>query len=69
MKAVDELSNSIRGKKPAKCKLIVSSHNYQTTPSVEDLGNLVPTIPASGADIVKIAITAWILLMWHVFSK
>lgn len=45
----------MRGKKPEKCKLIVSSHNYQYTPSVEDLGNLVAVIQASGADIVKIA--------------
>ena len=48
----------MRGNKPAKCKLIVSSHNYQNTPSVEDLGNLVAIIQASGADIVKIATTA-----------
>lgn len=48
----------MRGKKPAKCKLIVSSHNYQYTPSIEDLGNLVAAIQASGADIVKIATTA-----------
>lgn len=58
MKAVDEFNNSMRGKKPAKCKVIVSSHNYQNTPSVEDLGNLVAIIQASGADIVKIATTA-----------
>lgn len=45
----------MRAKKPEKCKLIVSSHNYQYTPSVEDLGNLVAVIQASGADIVKIA--------------
>lgn len=30
---------------------------YQNTPSVEDLGNLVAVIQASGADIVKIATT------------
>ena len=48
----------MQGKKPAKCKLIVSSHNYQNTPSVEDLGNLVARIQAAGADIVKIATTA-----------
>ncbi|XP_038700634.1 bifunctional 3-dehydroquinate dehydratase/shikimate dehydrogenase, chloroplastic isoform X2 [Tripterygium wilfordii] len=51
-------SDSIRGKKPEKFKLIVSSHNYQNTPSVEDLGNLVARIQAAGADIVKIATTA-----------
>ncbi|KAF2287709.1 hypothetical protein GH714_002400 [Hevea brasiliensis] len=34
-----------------KCKLIVSSHNYHNTPSVEELGNLVAKIQAAGADI------------------
>lgn len=58
MKAVDEFNNSMHGKKPSKCKVIVSNHNYQYTPSVEDLGNLVAIIQASGADIVKIATTA-----------
>ncbi|KAK1365971.1 hypothetical protein POM88_041532 [Heracleum sosnowskyi] len=58
LKAVEEFNNSMRGKKPAKCKLIVSSHNYQCTPSIEDLGNLVAAIQASGADIMKIATTA-----------
>ncbi|KAH7572720.1 hypothetical protein JRO89_XS03G0002700 [Xanthoceras sorbifolium] len=53
-----EFNNSIYGKKPEKCKVIVSSHNYQMTPSVEDLGNLVAKIQATGADIVKIATTA-----------
>ncbi|KAK1351858.1 Shikimate dehydrogenase (NADP(+)) [Heracleum sosnowskyi] len=58
LKAVEEFNNSMRGTKPAKCKVIVSSHNYQYTPSIEDLGNLVAAIQASGADIVKIATTA-----------
>ncbi|XP_031247854.1 bifunctional 3-dehydroquinate dehydratase/shikimate dehydrogenase, chloroplastic-like isoform X2 [Pistacia vera] len=53
-----EFNNSISGKKPEKCRVIVSSHNYQYTPSTEDLGNLVATIQATGADIVKIATTA-----------
>ncbi|KAK1387652.1 Shikimate dehydrogenase (NADP(+)) [Heracleum sosnowskyi] len=55
LKAADDFNSLIRGKKPEKCKLVVSSHNYQYTPSVEDLGNLVAVIQASGADIVKIA--------------
>ncbi|KAL8105269.1 hypothetical protein AgCh_029165 [Apium graveolens] len=58
LKAAERFNNSMRGKKPAKCKVIVSSHNYQYTPSIEDLGNLVAAIQASGADIVKIATTA-----------
>ncbi|KAI8032404.1 hypothetical protein LOK49_LG01G01218 [Camellia lanceoleosa] len=48
----------MHGKKPAKCELIIYSHNYENTPSIEDLGNLVVKIQATGADIVKIATTA-----------
>lgn len=58
MKAANEFMESINGKRPDKFKVIVSSHNYQNTPSVEDLGNLVAKIQATGADIVKIATTA-----------
>ncbi|KAJ4722264.1 bifunctional 3-dehydroquinate dehydratase/shikimate dehydrogenase, chloroplastic-like [Melia azedarach] len=58
LQVASEFNNSIHGKKPEKCKVIVSSHNYQCTPSVEDLGNLVAKIQAAGADIVKIATTA-----------
>ncbi|KAJ0034902.1 hypothetical protein Pint_25018 [Pistacia integerrima] len=58
VKVAREFNNSISGKKPEKCRVIVSSHNYQYTPSTEDLGNLVATIQATGADIVKIATTA-----------
>lgn len=48
----------ISGNKPAKCKLIVSSHNYECTPSCEEIANIVARIQAVGADIVKIATTA-----------
>ncbi|KAI3828489.1 hypothetical protein L1987_02590 [Smallanthus sonchifolius] len=58
LKAIDDFKSLISGDKPAKCKLIVSSHNYQNTPSVEDLENLVSRIQSAGADIVKIATTA-----------
>ncbi|CAI9118697.1 OLC1v1020297C1 [Oldenlandia corymbosa var. corymbosa] len=58
LKAVEEFYSSFHGNKPAKCKLIVSSHNYHNTPSAEDLGSLVARIQASGADIVKFATTA-----------
>ncbi|KAJ4837010.1 hypothetical protein Tsubulata_044431, partial [Turnera subulata] len=50
--------DSVRGWKPANCRVIVSSRNYQNTPSVEELGNLVAMMQATGADIVKIATTA-----------
>ncbi|XP_047957333.1 bifunctional 3-dehydroquinate dehydratase/shikimate dehydrogenase, chloroplastic isoform X2 [Salvia hispanica] len=58
LKAAHEFMNFTRGNKPEKCKIIVSSHNYEYTPSVEDLGNLVARIQAAGADIVKFATTA-----------
>lgn len=54
----DSFFNSIQWKKPEKTKIIVSSHNYQNTPSAEELGELVARIQATGADIVKIATTA-----------
>ncbi|XP_054800931.1 bifunctional 3-dehydroquinate dehydratase/shikimate dehydrogenase, chloroplastic-like isoform X2 [Prosopis cineraria] len=53
-----EFFNSIGEKKPENVKIIVSSHNYENTPSVEQLGNLVARIQASGCDVVKIATTA-----------
>lgn len=58
MKVAQEFNSSVNGKRNGKCKVIVSSHNYQNTPSSEDLGNLVAIIQAAGADIVKIATTA-----------
>lgn len=48
----------ISEKKPENFKLIISSHNYQSTPSNEELSSLVARIQAAGADIVKIATTA-----------
>nr|ASF87151.1 bifunctional 3-dehydroquinate dehydratase/shikimate dehydrogenase [Eucalyptus grandis x Eucalyptus urophylla] len=58
LQVAQEFFSSIQGKKPEKAKIIVSSHNYQNTPSSEELGNLVARIQATGADIVKIATTA-----------
>ncbi|KAL3634566.1 hypothetical protein CASFOL_021620 [Castilleja foliolosa] len=58
LKAADEFNNFMGGNKPEKCKVIVSSHNYESTPSTEDLGNLVARIQGAGADIVKFATTA-----------
>lgn len=58
MQAAEEFVESISTKKPENFKLIVSSHNYQNTPSPEELGDLVSRIQAVGADIVKIATTA-----------
>lgn len=54
----DKFMKHLSGKKPESCKLIVSSHNYEKTPSAEELGNLVAQMQEAGADIVKIATTA-----------
>ncbi|KAJ6384408.1 hypothetical protein OIU78_027672 [Salix suchowensis] len=58
LKVAQEFYNFIQGKKPEKVKIIVSSHNYECTPSIEDIGDLAVRIQATGADIVKIATTA-----------
>ncbi|CAD5187374.1 unnamed protein product, partial [Musa acuminata subsp. malaccensis] len=58
LKVADDFVRLISGKKPDNFKLIVSSHNYQSTPSSEELSSLVARIQAAGADIVKIATTA-----------
>ncbi|KAG6750570.1 hypothetical protein POTOM_045068 [Populus tomentosa] len=58
LKVAQEFYNFIQGKKPEKVKIIVSSHNYECTPSMEEIGDLVARIQATGADIVKVATTA-----------
>lgn len=50
--------NSIQGRKPDNFKVIVSYHNFQSTPSAEAMGDLVARIQATGADIVKISTMA-----------
>lgn len=55
LKVAREFLEFISGKRPEGTKLIVSSHNYEFTPSSEELGSLVAKIQAVGADIVKIA--------------
>ena len=58
LQVADKFLNFLSGRKPETCKLIVSFHNYDYTPSVEELLSLVDQIQATGADIVKIATTA-----------
>ncbi|KAJ1265581.1 hypothetical protein BS78_08G086800 [Paspalum vaginatum] len=57
-KVVDKFMKFLSGKKSENCKLIVSTHNYENTPSVQELLNLVAQIRATGADIVRIETTA-----------
>ncbi|KAL1339786.1 hypothetical protein AAHE18_U065900 [Arachis hypogaea] len=58
LKVAHEFYKSLGGKKHESVKIIVSSHNFENTPSIEELGNLAATIQSVGADIVKIATTA-----------
>lgn len=58
VQVADKFIKFMSGKKPENCKLIVSSHNYDNTPSAEELASLLAQIQATGADIVKIATTA-----------
>ncbi|XLR44044.1 hypothetical protein S83_028704, partial [Arachis hypogaea] len=58
LKVAHEFYKSHGGKKHESVKIIVSSHNFENTPSIEELGNLAATIQSVGADIVKIATTA-----------
>ncbi|XP_010503257.1 PREDICTED: bifunctional 3-dehydroquinate dehydratase/shikimate dehydrogenase, chloroplastic-like [Camelina sativa] len=73
LQVATEFIRSIDGKKPENFKVIVSSHNYENTPSVEDLNDLVARIQQSGADIVKIATTAVditdVARMFHITSN
>ncbi|CAH8353285.1 unnamed protein product [Eruca vesicaria subsp. sativa] len=73
LQVAGEFIKSIEGKKPENFRVIVSSHNYQSTPSVEDLSDLSVRIQQSGADIVKIATTAVditdVTRMFHITSN
>ncbi|KAL0699390.1 hypothetical protein Bca4012_055512 [Brassica carinata] len=73
LQVASEFIKSIKGKKPEKFRVIVSSHNYQSTPSVEELNDLAVKIQQSGADIVKIATTAVditdVARMFHITSN
>ncbi|KAI4984410.1 hypothetical protein ZWY2020_010544 [Hordeum vulgare] len=65
LKVADKFIKFMSGKKPENCKLIVSSHNYDNTPSAEELASLLAQIQATGADIVKIAPLLLKLLMFQ----
>ncbi|XP_026379731.1 bifunctional 3-dehydroquinate dehydratase/shikimate dehydrogenase, chloroplastic-like isoform X2 [Papaver somniferum] len=58
LQVAHEFISSLDEKTRGKSKIIVSSHNYHATPSVEEIGDLVARIQSTGADIVKIATTA-----------
>eukprot|EP01018_Ginkgo_biloba_P010731 Gb_22470 [translate_table: standard] len=49
---------SVKNEKMRNCKIIVSNHNYESTPSLEDLCHLVGRIQSTGADVVKFSTTA-----------
>lgn len=53
--AVQEWQDIISAAKGVNCKVIVSFHDYEKTPSREHLESLIASSFASGADIAKIA--------------
>ncbi|KAK8498386.1 hypothetical protein V6N12_011429 [Hibiscus sabdariffa] len=58
LKVAHDLFNSLPGETSEHhVRIIVSSHNYERSQSVEELSDLVARIQATGADIVKIATT------------
>ncbi|KAH7443784.1 hypothetical protein KP509_02G050600 [Ceratopteris richardii] len=58
LKAAPDFLPSLQEKKAAGCKIIVSNHNFETTPSSETIGSLIAQILSSGADVVKFVTTA-----------
>ncbi|KAJ4749954.1 Shikimate dehydrogenase (NADP(+)) [Rhynchospora pubera] len=58
LKAAEKFISTIVDTRPDNFKLIVSSHNYEFTPSCDELSELVVRIQSVGADIVKIATKA-----------
>ncbi|WZY96241.1 hypothetical protein YC2023_068570 [Brassica napus] len=73
LQVASEFIKSIKGKKPKNFRVIVSSHNYQNTPSLEDLSDLSVRIQQAGADIVKIVTTSVditdVARMFHITSN
>ncbi|KAL5712830.1 hypothetical protein ACHQM5_014958 [Ranunculus cassubicifolius] len=58
LKVASKFISSIQGYRSKRLKVIVSSHNYERTPGVEEICDLVAKARATGADIVKVATTA-----------
>ncbi|CAN6467783.1 unnamed protein product [Victoria cruziana] len=58
LKVAEDFIKSISGKKNEKQKVIVSSHNFEHTPSAEELTDIAAKIQATGADIVKVVTAA-----------
>ncbi|KAI5074116.1 hypothetical protein GOP47_0010077 [Adiantum capillus-veneris] len=58
LKAAPEFIANLQDKKSTGCKILVSNHNFEMTPSAESIGSLVAKIVSCGADIVKFVTTA-----------
>ncbi|KAH7405267.1 hypothetical protein KP509_15G063200 [Ceratopteris richardii] len=69
LKAMPVFSAKMQDNKPNYCKVIVSNHNFETTPSADILVSLFKEIISSGADIVKIVTTAESITdVWKLFQ-
>jgi 3-dehydroquinate dehydratase/shikimate dehydrogenase len=55
--ALDFLAN-LQGREASGCKVIVSNHNFQSTPSAEELRTMIARMESTGADIIKFVTTA-----------
>ncbi|MCO5551206.1 hypothetical protein L7F22_004705 [Adiantum nelumboides] len=58
LKAAPGFIANLQDRKSNGCKILVSNHNFETTPSAEAIGALVAKIVSCGADIVKFVTTA-----------
>ncbi|KAH9552617.1 hypothetical protein CY35_09G075800 [Sphagnum magellanicum] len=56
--ARDFIATLKQNKIVSETKVIVSNHNWEVTPSLQEIGELVARIQSTGADIVKFATTA-----------
>jgi 3-dehydroquinate dehydratase/shikimate dehydrogenase len=56
--ARDFIATLKQNKIVSETKVIVSNHNWEVTPSLHEIGELVARIQSTGADIVKFATTA-----------
>ncbi|EFJ08617.1 hypothetical protein SELMODRAFT_269650 [Selaginella moellendorffii] len=56
--AEDFIASQSSKRSSSSTRIIVSNHNYHTTPSSEEIGRLVARMQATGADIIKFVTTA-----------
>ena len=48
----------LQGREASGSKIIVSNHNFQSTPSARELSTLIARMQSTGADVIKFVTTA-----------